>query len=46
MADNENADPDQFRCELARMTAELEAHLGYEEETLIPPLSGIPFPPR
>ncbi|MFJ2775841.1 nitroreductase/quinone reductase family protein [Kitasatospora sp. NPDC087315] len=40
------ADPDRFRSELARMSAELEAHLAYEEESLLPVLAGIPFPPN
>ncbi|OEU97434.1 MULTISPECIES: nitroreductase/quinone reductase family protein [Streptomyces] len=39
-----SADPDRFRTELARMTEELEAHLDYEEEVLIPPLSELPAP--
>lgn len=40
------ADPERFRAELARMSAELEAHLDYEEEALLPVLADIPFPPR
>ncbi|MBO8199576.1 nitroreductase family deazaflavin-dependent oxidoreductase [Streptomyces smyrnaeus] len=43
LADLTTADPDRFRAELARMTAELEAHLDYEEEVLIPPLSAMPL---
>ncbi|MGX2995786.1 nitroreductase/quinone reductase family protein [Streptomyces sp. JNUCC 64] len=39
------ADPERFREELARMSSELNAHLDYEEESLLPLLSGIPFPP-
>ncbi|PSL00149.1 deazaflavin-dependent oxidoreductase (nitroreductase family) [Murinocardiopsis flavida] len=39
------ADPAPFRAELERMTAELEAHLDYEEESLLPVLAEIPFPP-
>ncbi|MGW4897941.1 nitroreductase/quinone reductase family protein [Kitasatospora sp. NPDC004240] len=38
-------DPERFRAELARMSAELEAHLAHEEESLLPALAGIPFPP-
>lgn len=37
--------PERFRAELARMSAELEAHLDYEEESLLPVLAAIPFPP-
>ncbi|MET9513565.1 nitroreductase/quinone reductase family protein [Streptomyces sp. NPDC002994] len=40
------AEPERFRSELARMTEELNAHLDYEEESLIPVLAGIPLPPR
>ncbi|MFJ9951644.1 nitroreductase/quinone reductase family protein [Kitasatospora sp. NPDC091207] len=40
------AEPERFRAELARMSAELEAHLDYEERELLPVLAGIPFPPR
>ncbi|MFF1799030.1 nitroreductase/quinone reductase family protein [Kitasatospora sp. NPDC058263] len=39
------AEPEQFRGELARMSAELEAHLDHEERELLPVLAGIPFPP-
>ncbi|MFF2044965.1 nitroreductase/quinone reductase family protein [Kitasatospora sp. NPDC058170] len=38
-------EPERFRAELARMSAELEAHLDYEEESLLPVLAAIPFPP-
>ncbi|MGV9264607.1 nitroreductase/quinone reductase family protein [Kitasatospora sp. NPDC003701] len=41
-----DADPERFRAELTRMSAELEAHLAHEEEALLPVLAGIPFPPR
>lgn len=44
LADVATADPDRFRAELARMTRELEDHLAYEEEVLIPPLSALPVP--
>ena len=36
---------DQLRAELDRMSRELNAHLDFEEENLIPVLSRIPFPP-
>ncbi|MFD5918872.1 nitroreductase/quinone reductase family protein [Kitasatospora sp. NPDC058201] len=39
------AEPERFRAELARMSAELEAHLAYEERELLPALALIPFPP-
>lgn len=45
LTDIAQADPEQFRVELERMTKELTAHLGYEEEQLIPVLVEIPFPP-
>ncbi|MFK0258752.1 nitroreductase/quinone reductase family protein [Streptomyces sp. NPDC090445] len=45
LADIAGADPEQFRKELARMSQELNAHLDYEEESLLPLLSEIPFPP-
>lgn len=45
LADIATADPDRFRAELDRMTGELEGHLDFEEESLIPVLSAIPFPP-
>ncbi|NSC22120.1 nitroreductase family deazaflavin-dependent oxidoreductase [Streptomyces albus subsp. chlorinus] len=35
---------ERFRAELARMTRELEAHLDYEEEVPLPPLSALPVP--
>lgn len=44
LADIRTADPDHFRAALARMCAELEAHLDYEEEALIPALADIPLP--
>ncbi|MEV4502022.1 nitroreductase/quinone reductase family protein [Streptomyces klenkii] len=46
LADIAGADPVRFRAELERMSQELTAHLAYEEEILLPPLAGIPFPPR
>ncbi|MEU5807525.1 nitroreductase/quinone reductase family protein [Streptomyces sp. NPDC047718] len=45
LADIAGADPERFRRELARMAQELNAHLDYEEEALLPLLAGIPFPP-
>ncbi|MFI7353764.1 nitroreductase/quinone reductase family protein [Streptomyces avidinii] len=45
LADISGADPERFRKELARMSSELNAHLDYEEESLLPLLSSIPFPP-
>ncbi|MEU9034930.1 nitroreductase/quinone reductase family protein [Streptomyces sp. NPDC048352] len=39
------AEPERFRVELARMTAELTAHLEHEEETLLPLLEEVPWPP-
>ncbi|MGW6919371.1 nitroreductase/quinone reductase family protein [Kitasatospora sp. NPDC054939] len=45
LTDLPNADPEHFRTELARMTTELEAHLAYEEEALLPVLAEVPFPP-
>ncbi|MFC3997343.1 nitroreductase/quinone reductase family protein [Nocardiopsis sediminis] len=40
----DTADPQRFRAELELMSAELRAHLDYEEESLIPVLAGIPMP--
>lgn len=45
LADIGTADPRRFRTELDRMSEELTAHLDYEEETLLPVLTDIPFPP-
>ncbi len=39
------ADPRRFRTELAAMSAELNAHLDYEEDTLLPLLADVPWPP-
>ncbi|MFJ1926376.1 MULTISPECIES: nitroreductase/quinone reductase family protein [unclassified Streptomyces] len=39
------AEPDRFRAELARMSAELNAHLDHEEETIVPLLADVPWPP-
>ncbi|WP_316524886.1 nitroreductase/quinone reductase family protein [Kitasatospora brasiliensis] len=41
----EVTEPERLRAELDRMSAELEAHLDFEEEHLLPVLAGIPFPP-
>ncbi|MFD4655348.1 nitroreductase/quinone reductase family protein [Kitasatospora sp. NPDC058444] len=38
-------EPQRLRTELDRMSAELEAHLDFEEAELLPVLAGIPFPP-
>lgn len=45
IGDLATADPARFRAELDRMSEELEAHLDYEEASLIPVLAEIPFPP-
>ncbi|MEV4970124.1 nitroreductase/quinone reductase family protein [Streptomyces scopuliridis] len=45
LADITTADPERFRAELARLSEELVAHLDYEEESLLPALSQIPWPP-
>ncbi|MEU7583258.1 nitroreductase/quinone reductase family protein [Streptomyces sp. NPDC041068] len=45
LADIGSADPDRFRTELARMSQELTAHLDYEEESLLPILAELPWPP-
>ncbi|GAB3740822.1 hemerythrin domain-containing protein [Nocardiopsis nanhaiensis] len=45
LADLETADPVRFLAELDRMAEELAAHLEFEEGSLIPTLSEIPFPP-
>ncbi|MGW0365199.1 nitroreductase/quinone reductase family protein [Streptomyces sp. NPDC002990] len=45
LADIAAADPERFRAELERMSHELTAHLDYEEESLLPTLAQIPFPP-
>lgn len=45
LADVSTADAERFRTELDRMSAELRAHLDYEEESLLPALAEIPWPP-
>ncbi|MFF4366827.1 nitroreductase/quinone reductase family protein [Streptomyces sp. NPDC001594] len=45
LAGLEIADPERFRARLARMTAELTAHLDHEEETLLSLLAEVPWPP-
>ncbi|MGW0595071.1 nitroreductase/quinone reductase family protein [Streptosporangium sp. NPDC002607] len=45
LADIGIADPRCFRAELDRMSAELNAHLDYEEESLLPLLAEVPWPP-
>ncbi|HBF78752.1 MAG TPA: nitroreductase family deazaflavin-dependent oxidoreductase [Streptomyces sp.] len=39
------ADPQRFRTELDAMSKELNAHLDYEEETILPLLADVPWPP-
>ncbi|WP_435605299.1 nitroreductase/quinone reductase family protein [Streptomyces ardesiacus] len=38
-------EPERFRQELAAMSTELNAHLDYEEEVLLPLLADVPWPP-
>lgn len=45
LADVATADPRRFRTELARMSSELNAHLDFEEEALLPLLADVPWPP-
>ncbi|GAA3837050.1 nitroreductase/quinone reductase family protein [Sphaerisporangium flaviroseum] len=45
LADAGTADPGRFRTELDRMSQELVAHLDYEEQSLLPVLAEIPWPP-
>ncbi|MFD4262593.1 nitroreductase/quinone reductase family protein [Streptomyces sp. NPDC058534] len=45
LADIAVADPLRFRAELAEMSAQLNAHLDYEEEVLLPLLADVPWPP-
>ncbi|MEU3567477.1 nitroreductase/quinone reductase family protein [Kitasatospora sp. NPDC036755] len=45
LAGIEVTEPGRLRQELDRMSAELEAHLDFEEAELLPVLAGIPFPP-
>lgn len=45
LSDITSTEPERFRKELAQMSSELNAHLDYEEESLLPLLSEIPFPP-
>ncbi|MDT0615285.1 nitroreductase/quinone reductase family protein [Streptomyces lancefieldiae] len=39
------ADPARFRAELEEMSSQLDAHLDYEEEALLPLLADVPWPP-
>ncbi|WP_406011293.1 nitroreductase/quinone reductase family protein [Streptomyces sp. NBC_00637] len=39
------AEPERFRRELDAMSRELNAHLDFEEETIVPLLARIPWPP-
>ncbi|TKG71628.1 nitroreductase/quinone reductase family protein [Prauserella endophytica] len=45
LADITSTGPARFRAELERMSAELNSHLDYEEEQLLPVLESVPFPP-
>ncbi|MEC4018587.1 nitroreductase/quinone reductase family protein [Streptomyces sp. H27-D2] len=45
LADIGTAEPGRFLTELDRMSEELRAHLDYEEESLLPVLAEIPWPP-
>ncbi|WP_328582310.1 nitroreductase/quinone reductase family protein [Streptomyces sp. NBC_00370] len=45
LADITLSDPHRFRAEVARMSAELNAHLDHEEDHLLPLLTHIPWPP-
>ena len=45
LAGADTAEPQRFRAELDRMTRELTTHLDHEEVSLLPALTGIPFPP-
>lgn len=45
LADVAGADPERFRTELSELSKQLNAHLDYEEETLLPLLAEVPFPP-
>ncbi|PXY22588.1 nitroreductase/quinone reductase family protein [Prauserella muralis] len=44
LANLPGADPASFRAELDRMATELEVHLDYEEQQLIPVFARIPLP--
>ncbi|MET4927352.1 nitroreductase/quinone reductase family protein [Streptomyces sp. PSRA5] len=45
LADLGVAEPPRFRAELAEMTRELNAHLDYEEEVILPLVAEVPWPP-
>ncbi|MFC8825568.1 nitroreductase/quinone reductase family protein [Streptomyces sp. NPDC057137] len=45
LADLGVAEPPRFRAELAEMTTELNAHLDYEEEVILPLVAEVPWPP-
>ncbi|MEV0124883.1 nitroreductase/quinone reductase family protein [Streptomyces sp. NPDC050703] len=40
-----DSDPEAFRTELERMSDELTRHLDFEEESLLPVLAHLPWPP-
>lgn len=46
LADIGTADPERFRAELTRMSTALHAHLDHEEESLLPVLREVPWPPN
>ncbi|MGW0870469.1 nitroreductase/quinone reductase family protein [Streptomyces sp. NPDC002740] len=39
------AEPERFRAELEAMSRELNAHLDFEEKTIVPLLARLPWPP-
>ncbi|MFJ2583591.1 nitroreductase/quinone reductase family protein [Streptomyces sp. NPDC087538] len=45
LADIGITDPERFHTELDRMSTELNAHLDYEEEQILPLLADVPWPP-
>ncbi|MFG2137475.1 nitroreductase/quinone reductase family protein [Streptomyces sp. NPDC048650] len=45
LADIDIADPQRFRTDLEAMSAELNAHLDYEEASILPLLAEVPWPP-
>ncbi|MFH9734823.1 nitroreductase/quinone reductase family protein [Streptomyces sp. NPDC017260] len=40
------AEPERFRAELEEMSSQLNAHLDYEDEVLLPLLADVPWPPE
>ncbi|HEX8627282.1 MAG TPA: nitroreductase/quinone reductase family protein [Catenuloplanes sp.] len=45
LADIGSADPERFRTELDKISEELRVHLAFEEESLLPFLTEVPWPP-